>query len=103
MAQIVYSTIGSLREARTIANALVKERLAACVNLIPKIESVYRWKGNLENSHECILLAKTRDEKAQAVIDRIRTMHSYELPDIILLPIIGGLPEFLTYITEEST
>ncbi len=103
MAQIVYSTIGSLREARTIADALVRERLAACVNLIPKVESVYRWKGTIENAQECVLLAKTRDEKAQAVIDRIRSLHSYELPDIIVLPITGGLPEFLNYITEEST
>jgi periplasmic divalent cation tolerance protein len=103
MAQLIYSTIGSLQEARTIASTLVRERLAACVNLIPKIESIYRWQNKVEGATECLLLAKTQDDKAQAAIARIRSLHSYELPDIVLLPIIGGLPEYLTYLTEEST
>jgi periplasmic divalent cation tolerance protein len=103
MAQIIYSTIGSLQEARTIATTLVRERLVACVNLIPNVESIYRWKGKIENAHETILIAKTQDAKAQAAITRIRQLHSYELPDITLLPITGGLPEYLAYLTEEST
>jgi periplasmic divalent cation tolerance protein len=103
MAQIIYSTIGSQQEARTIAATLVRERLAACVNLIPKVESIYRWKDKVEGAQETILIAKTQDDKAQAAITRIRSLHSYELPDIILLPIIGGLPEYLEYLTEEST
>jgi len=103
MAQIIYSTIGSLQEARTIATTLVRERLVACVNLIPNVESIYRWKGKIEDAHETILIAKTQDAKAQATITRIRQLHSYELPDITLLPITGGLPEYLAYLTEEST
>ena len=103
MAQLIYSTIGSLQEARTIASTLVRERLAACVNLIPKIESIYRWHDKVEGATETILLAKTQDDKAPQAITRIRSLHSYELPDIIQIPITGGLPEYLTYLTEEST
>jgi len=103
MAQLIYTTVRSLQEARTIASALVRERLAACTNIIPKIESIYRWKGKVEGATECILIAKTRDEKAQACIDRIHALHSYELPDIIQIPIVGGLPDYLTYLRDETT
>ena len=103
MAQIIYSTIGSLQEARTIASTLVRERLVACCNLIPNIESIYRWKGKVEGAHETILIAKTQDDKAQDAMTRIRQLHSYDLPDITLIPIIGGLPEYLDYLAEESS
>lgn len=103
MAQLIYTTTGSLQEARTIASAIVREKLAACTNIIPKIESIYRWHGKIEGATETLLIAKTTDDKAAACIDRIRSLHPYELPDIITLPITGGLPDYLTYLSAETT
>ncbi len=103
MAAVIYSTIGSVDDAKHIAHTLVKEKLVACVNLIPDIHSVYRWEGNIEEDHEVILLAKTSDVHINHVVTRIKQLHSYELPDIIVLPIIGGLEAYLAYIKEETT
>ena len=103
MVAIVYSTIGTIQDARRIAHSLVEKQLVACVNIIPKIESVYRWKGKIENDEEVVLFAKTPDKNVKKTIQRIKTLHSYELPDIIVLPIIGGLKDYLDYITDETS
>jgi len=103
MVAIVYSTIDDFKEAKNIANALVEEKLVACVNIIPNIHSIYRWKGKIENDDECVIIAKTDDNKVKKVIQKIKSMHPYELPDIVVLPIIGGLKEYLEYITNETS
>jgi len=103
MAAIIYSTIGYIEDARRIANTLVEEQLVACVNIIPNIESVYRWEGKIENDEECIFIAKTVDENIDKTIKRIKSLHPYELPDIIVIPIIGGLIEYLDYISNETS
>jgi len=103
MVSIIYSTIDDLKDARRIASALVEEQLVACVNIIPSIESIYRWKGKVENADEVVLIAKTADEQVKKTIQRIKQLHSYELPDIIVIPIIGGLKEYLEYVTNETT
>ena len=103
MAAIVYSTIGSIEDARRIANTLVEEQLVACVNIIPNIESIYRWEGKIENDEEFIIIAKTTNENINKTITRINTLHNYELPDIIALPIIDGLKDYLDYITRETS
>jgi len=102
MVAVVYTTIDNEMDARKIANTLVEEQLVACVNILPKIESIYRWKGNIEEDSELTLLAKTTDENVKNTIDRIKELHTYELPDIIVLPIIGGLKEYLEYIDNET-
>lgn len=99
---VVYTTVNNTKNARKIARALVEEKLVACVNIVPKIESIYRWKGNIEKGHECILLAKTTEKQVKKTIQRIRELHTYELPDIIVLPIIGGLKEYLNYLVDET-
>ena len=102
MVAVIYTTIDNVQGARKIANTLVEEQLVACVNIIPKIESIYRWKGKIETDNEFVLIAKTTDKNVKKTIRRIKTLHTYELPDIIVLPIIGGLKEYLEYITNET-
>jgi periplasmic divalent cation tolerance protein len=102
MVVIIYSTINDIKQAKKIANTLVEEKLVACVNIIPKIHSIYRWKGKIESEEECVIIAKTNDNIVKKVIQKIKSMHTYEVPDIIVLPIIGGLKEYLEYITNET-
>ena len=103
MVAVVYSTMGSIQDARRIAHALVEEQLVACVNIIPKIESVYKWKGKIEIDEEVVIIAKTTDKNVKKTIQKIKSLHSYDLPDIIVLPIIGGLKDYLEYITNETS
>ena len=103
MVSVIYSTIDKIQDARRIAHTLVEEQLVVCVNIIPKIESIYRWKGKIENDEECILIAKTTDNNVKKTIKRIKALHTYELPDIIVLPIIGGLKDYLDYINDETS
>ena len=103
MVAIVYSTIDDIKDARRIAHTLVEEQLVACVNIIPSIESIYKWEGKIEMEEECVLIAKTVDNNVKKTISRIKSLHSYELPDIIVIPIIGGLKEYLDYITDETS
>jgi periplasmic divalent cation tolerance protein len=98
--RIVLCTAGSEDEARKIAQHLVEGRLAACVNIVPKIESVYRWQGKLESSQEWLLLIKTSAEKFPAVRDAIRELHSYDLPECIVVSIEDGSAEYLAWIAE---
>lgn len=103
MVAVVYSTFGSIQDARRIAKTLVEEQLVACVNILPKIESFYRWKGKIESDEEVAFFAKTTNQNVKKVITRIKGLHSYDLPDIIVLPIIGGLKEYLEYIHNETS
>jgi periplasmic divalent cation tolerance protein len=101
--RIVFSTAGSEDEARRIARELVERRLAACVNIIPRIESIYRWQGNVESAQEWLLLIKTSSERFIAVRDAIREMHSYELPECIAIEIEDGIAEYLKWIADAVT
>jgi periplasmic divalent cation tolerance protein len=102
MASVIYSTTDTLDTAKTIARALVKEKLVACVHIIPQIESIYRWQGKIEEANECVLLAKTSERNVQKTIQKIRSLHPYEVPEIIVFPPVGGLKEYLDYIEEET-
>ena len=102
MVAVVYTTIDKIQDARRIAHTLVEEQLVACVNIIPKIESIYRWKGKIENDDEVVLIAKTTDKNVKKTIQKIKELHTYDLPDIIVLPIIGGLKDYLNYIEDET-
>ncbi len=103
MVSIIYSTTGSIEEARKIARMLVEEKVVACVNIIPKIESIYRWKGNIEEDNECVLLAKTTDKNIDKAIQRIKELHSYDVPDIVAIPITHGFKDYLDWVEEETT
>jgi len=96
--RIVLSTAGSEDEARKIAHHLVEHHLAACVNLVPQIESIYRWQGKMESSHEWLLVIKTTAERFIAVRDAIRKLHSYELPECIAISVEDGSAEYLEWI-----
>ncbi len=102
MAAVVYTTIDNVQDARKIAHTLVEEQLVVCVNIIPKIESIYRWKGKVETDNEVVLIAKTTDKNVKKTIQKVKELHTYELPDIIVLPIIGGLKDYLNYIQDET-
>lgn len=98
--KIVLTTAGTREEAARIARALVDRRLAACVNLTGPIQSVYRWKGEVETAEEWLLLAKTTVAAVDQVRAAIQELHSYELPECIVLPIEGGSQEYLAWIGE---
>jgi len=103
MVAVVYSTIGDITDARRIANTLVEEQLVACVNIIPNIESIYRWEGKIDSDNEVVIIAKTKDENIKKTIHRIKSLHTYDLPDIIVMPVVGGLKEYLDYIHNETS
>jgi len=102
MVSVIYSTTDTLDTARTIARSLVKEKLVACVHILPKIESIYRWQGKIEESNECALIAKTTERNVEKAIQKIRSLHPYEVPEIIVFPPVGGLKEYLNYIEAET-
>jgi periplasmic divalent cation tolerance protein len=98
--RIVLCTAGSEDEARKIARHLVEQRLAACVNIVPRMESIYRWQGKLESSGEWLLLIKTTVERFPAVREAIRDLHSYELPECIAISIEDGSSGYLEWIAQ---
>ena len=98
--KIILSTTGSREEARKIARALVERKLAACVNIVGPLESVYRWKGAVETSEEFLLIIKTTGAAYARARDLIRLLHSYELPECVQLSIEDGLPKYLEWIGE---
>lgn len=97
-ARIVLTTAGSQEEARKIAHALVERKLAACVNIVPGIESVYRWQGKVESAAEWLLLIKTEGAMFERVRDAIQELHSYDLPECIMLEIAGGSTAYLGWV-----
>jgi periplasmic divalent cation tolerance protein len=98
--RVVLSTAGSEDEARKIAHHLVEHQLAACVNIVPQMESIYRWQGKVESAGEWLLLIKTTAEKFPAVRDAIRGLHSYDLPECIAIAIENGSEAYLQWIEE---
>jgi periplasmic divalent cation tolerance protein len=97
---IVLTSTGSHEEARKIAGALVQRKLAACVNIIPGVESTYWWQGNIETAAEWTLLIKTVRGNFELVRDAVRKLHSYDLPECIAVAIDDGSPEYLNWIGE---
>jgi periplasmic divalent cation tolerance protein len=100
--RIVLTTAGSSQEAEKIATALVERRLAACVNIIPQIQSVYRWQGNVERATEWLLIIKSRAAAFESVRDAIREIHSYELPECIMVEIESGSKPYLDWIMHNT-
>jgi periplasmic divalent cation tolerance protein len=97
---LVLSTVARREDADRIADALVGERLAACVNVVPGLVSTYRWKGAVERADELLLLIKTRAERVEDLGARLRALHPYEVPEMVVLPIAGGHAPYLDWIAD---
>jgi periplasmic divalent cation tolerance protein len=102
-ARLVLTTAGSHPEAKKIAHALVERRLAACVNIVPQIESVYRWQGNVETATEWLLLIKTQASSFERVREAVKELHSYDLPECVMLEVSAGSNDYLNWIAESTT
>ena len=100
--RIVLTTAGSEEEARNIARELVERRLAACVNIVPQVESIYRWQGKVESAREWLLVIKTTAERFEKVRDAIRELHSYDLPECIAVAVEDGSPEYLNWLADPT-
>lgn len=98
----VYITVPTLEEARSLASMLVERRLAACANILPAMESVYRWQGKVERAQEVVLIAKTRTDLVQALTEAVVKAHSYEVPCVVSWPLAQGYSAFLSWIDEET-
>lgn len=99
--RLIYTTCGSRQEAREIGGRLVENHLAACVNIFDGMNSIYLWEGKLQDDREVVMIAKTTEERVEAVMEKIRAEHSYECPCILSLPISDGNPPFLAWIAEQ--
>lgn len=97
-ALVVLMMAGSQEEAQKIAAALVREMLAACVNVVPGVSSVYWWEGQVQQDEEWLLIAKTRRDVLDDLVRRVQALHSYDVPEIIALPLVGGSQAYLTWI-----
>ena len=99
---IVITNCPDEETANAIALAVVEERLAACVNILPRVQSIYRWQGSVESAAEIPLLIKATSHNYPALEARIKTLHPYEVPEVIALPIARGLPAYLNWVAAET-
>lgn len=98
---IVYMTAGSWEEAKKIGKELVSSRLAACVNILDNMRSIYRWDGEIQEDTEVVIIAKTTEDRIQGLIEKVKSMHSYDCPCMVCLPVLGGHQPYLDWIAEE--
>lgn len=98
---LVYITTSGEEESKKIGRTIVEERLAGCVNIVSAIESLYWWKGEIEEDNESILIAKTKVSNVENIIKRVKEIHSYENPAILAIPIIEGSKDYLDYLDGE--
>ncbi len=99
---VVFITTASYEAACKIADELVTQRKAACVNIVPRVNSIFRWKGKIENAEESLLVVKTRARLFPEVVSAVKGIHSYEVLEIIALPIVDGNPDYLAWLKEET-
>lgn len=97
---LVMITCSSRREALKIKKVLLEERKVACINIIPKVESFFWWKGKIDSCLEVLILAKTKSNNLEEIVTLVKKIHRYEVPEIIASPIIGGNKEYLKWISE---
>jgi len=98
---VVFITVSGEEEGRKIARLLVGARKAACVNILPGVDSVFWWKGEIDSEQESLLVVKTRGALFQEVVDLVKSAHSYEVPEIIALPIVAGNEDYLEWLDRE--
>jgi periplasmic divalent cation tolerance protein len=97
----IYITAGSRDEAAKIAKELVTTRLAACVNLLDNMNSFYLWQGEIQEDTEVVMIAKTTEDRIPELVEKVKSMHSYDCPCIVSLPVLGGYQPFIDWIAEE--
>jgi periplasmic divalent cation tolerance protein len=98
----IYMTAGTMEGAVAIGKELVKERLAACVNILGNMTSMYWWEGEIQDDKEVVLIAKTKESLVPELIERVKSMHSYSVPCIVSLPILDGNRPFLDWVVQET-
>ena len=99
---VVFITAGSAEEAENIGKVLVEERLAACCSIADSVNSIFRWEGKINNEKEHLLIVKSTLDLFEAIVIRVKVLHSYDVPEIIALPIIAGSEDYLRWIDEET-
>ncbi len=95
---MVLTTVKDRREAKRLSEKLVSEKLAACVSAVPNVESVYWWRGKIERASEVMLVVKTSEKKLDRLITRLKELHSYDVPEILVVQVKRGLPEYLKWV-----
>lgn len=100
---IVLTTVPSIEVGETIARALVSARLAACVNVLPPMTSVYRWNGAVQRETEHQLVIKTAGALVDALRERVAALHPYDLPELVIVPVLGGDPAYLAWVLQETS
>ena len=100
--RVVLVTCGSIGEARTIGRGVVAKKLAACANIVSRVESIYRWKGKVERAREVLVIMKTTATRLRELEREVKRLHSYDVPEFIVLPIVGGSKEYLRWISENA-
>lgn len=97
---LALSTFPDAETARRISNELVTEKFAACANILPGVESIYRWKEKIENAYETLVIFKLSADRQAAFQKKLRLLHPYEVPEIIFVPVANGLPDYLRWVAE---
>jgi periplasmic divalent cation tolerance protein len=100
---LALSTFPDPETAQRISNQLVTEKYAACANILPGVESIYRWKEKIESGNETLAFFKVSEDRQLTFQEKLRSLHPYEVPEIIFVPISNGLPEYLRWVTENCT
>jgi len=98
---VLFITTANAEEAQRITNVLLKERKAACVNIVPRISSLFWWQGKLDSAEESLLIIKTKASVLDEIVDLVKEHHSYSIPEVIALPIIGGNQDYLKWVGRE--
>jgi len=97
---LALSTFPDAEIARRISNQLVSERFAACANIFPSVESIYRWKEKIESGNETLVFFKVSENRQSTFQDKLRSLHPYDVPEIVFVPVADGLPEYLKWVSE---
>jgi periplasmic divalent cation tolerance protein len=97
---LAISTFPDAETARRISNQLVAEKFAACANILPGVESIYRWKEKIENANETLVFFKLSEDRQAAFQEKLRSLHPYEVPEIVFVPVASGLPDYLRWVAE---
>ena len=95
---LALSTFPDVETARRISNQLVTEKFVACANILPGVESTYRWKGKIETGNETLVFFKVSEDRQSAFQGKLRSLHPYDVPEIIFVPVASGLPEYLRWV-----
>jgi len=101
--RIVLVTCGSIAEARRIGRNVVEKKLAACANIVPGVESIYKWKGKVERAREVLVVIKTNANRLPELEREVKRTHSYDVPEFIVLPIVAGSRNYLAWLQESTT